>query len=215
MAGRLPRQPPPVSPDPARHPRHPAAAHGAHHRAPPEHGGAGAPHRGAGQGPRGAAGHPPAAAGPGRPLRQAGAAADAGARARPGLLGRPQRARRRPQGLTVRPACPVGQRPRAHLSDVPTEGGPRGPGPRPRRAAGHAPCHCFLLLVLVPVVPATASPRRPAAPSRPGGAAAAGSLHTRISPGMSLPGWMGPGQLPGFKNSLSLGVVVGKVTEMF
>ncbi|XP_036209729.1 ATP-binding cassette sub-family B member 9 isoform X2 [Myotis myotis] len=116
---------PPVSPDPARHPRQPAEAHGAHHRAPAEHGGAGAPHRGAGQGPRGAAGHPPAAAGPGRPLRQAGAAADAGARARPGLHGRPQRAgQRRPQGLTVRPACPVGQRPRAHLADVPTEGSP-------------------------------------------------------------------------------------------
>lgn len=70
---------PPVSADPAGHPRQPAETHGAHHRAPAEHGGAGAPHRGARQGPCGAAGHSPAAAGPGRPLRQAGAAADAGA----------------------------------------------------------------------------------------------------------------------------------------
>ncbi|XP_063470745.1 ABC-type oligopeptide transporter ABCB9 isoform X4 [Symphalangus syndactylus] len=67
------------STDPAGHPRQPAEAHGTHHRAPAEHCGARAPHCGAGQGPCSAAGHPPAAAGPGRPLRQAGAAADAGA----------------------------------------------------------------------------------------------------------------------------------------
>ncbi|XP_012927271.1 ATP-binding cassette sub-family B member 9 isoform X2 [Heterocephalus glaber] len=94
--------------NPAGHPREPSAAHGADHRAPPEHRGTRALHRGAGQGLRGAAGHPPAAAGPGRPLCQAGAAPDAGVRACHGLRPcQPQGAtgQRGPQGLRTPGPC--------------------------------------------------------------------------------------------------------------
>ncbi|XP_061025079.1 ABC-type oligopeptide transporter ABCB9 isoform X2 [Eubalaena glacialis] len=138
--------------DPAGHPRQPAAAHSAHHRAPAEHGGAGPPHRGAGQGPRGAAGHTPAAAGPGRPLRQAGATADAGARARLGLHGRPQGAagQRQSQGLTVGPASPGGAE-----APVPTwQMCPRGPPGRPRCPPSPGPRHCRASCP-VPRVPAS------------------------------------------------------------
>ncbi|XP_045441509.1 ABC-type oligopeptide transporter ABCB9 isoform X2 [Pipistrellus kuhlii] len=192
-------------PDPARHPRRPAAAHGAHHRAPAEHGGAGTPHRGAGQGPCGAAGHPPAAAGPGRPLRQAGAAPDAGAGARPGPRGRPQR------GLTARP-MPARQR-------CPRRAGLGAQAPDPEGGRPH-PCHCFLLLAwppwpLWPCGPRGPRPRQPAglstwSPRRRHGT----SSHQDLT-GPAPLGWTVPGQPPGLKKSFSWGVVVGKVTEMF
>uniref|UniRef100_A0A8C0PNQ9 ATP binding cassette subfamily B member 9 n=2 Tax=Canis lupus TaxID=9612 RepID=A0A8C0PNQ9_CANLF len=158
-------------PDPTGHPRQPAEAHGAHHRAPPEHGGARTPHRGAGQGPRGAAGHPPAAAGTGWPLCQAGAAADAGARARLGLLGWPQGAvgQRRSQGLTTGPASHSGADalvPAWHMYPWGPPCCPLSPGPWHWRATCRVP-HVTASCILPPFLPchpvrwATASPHPP------------------------------------------------------
>lgn len=115
----------PPPPDPAGHPRQPAETHCADCGSPTEHRGASTPHCGSGQGSCGTTGHTPAAAGPGRPLRQAGAAADPVTRTHGWIPGNARQWR--PQGLNLF----------LRLSHAPTRGLSVG-GPLPPSSLGPA-----------------------------------------------------------------------------